>query len=96
MIKDILYPFWGPYIQVDFRYDCFTKISFRCECYFNLMLYTALCLYVKYDTGHSYGNKLISFDFDLFIEVWVGMGLLSDTSNCMRRECRERFPRHHS
>ena len=37
---------------------CFSNLCFQCEWYFNLMLYTALCLFVKCDSSNSYRNEI--------------------------------------
>ena len=59
-----------------FRSLCFTNLCFQCECYFNLMLYTALCLFVKCDTCNSYGNKIDLIWFDLIWFIYFGVDIL--------------------
>ena len=49
-----------------------------------------------YFTGVLYLGSLLLSEINQ-ISIYYGMGLLPDTENCglrMRRECRERFPRH--
>ena len=65
MTKDMCISFGAHKPNWVFRSLCFTNLCFQCECYFNLMLYTALCLFVKCDTCNSYGNKIDLIWFDL-------------------------------
>ena len=66
MIKDMCISFGAHKPNWVVRSLCFTNLCFQCECYFNLMLYTALCLFVKCDTCNSYVNKIDLIWFDLF------------------------------
>ena len=58
MIKDVCIRFGAHKPNWVLRSLCFTKLCLQCDCYFNLMLYTALCLFVKCNTCNSYGNKM--------------------------------------
>ena len=67
MTKDMWISFGAHKPNWVFRSLCSTNLCFQCECYFNLVLYTALCMFVKCDTCNSYGNKIDLIWFDL---IW--------------------------
>ena len=67
MTKDMCISFGAHKTNWVFRSLCFTNLCFQCECYFNLVLYTALCMFVKCDTCNSYGNKIDLIWFDLVV-----------------------------
>ena len=73
-----------------------TSLSYSCVClrheWRNKYLTIKLCFHLTFFVKHSHQCTCLPW-------TWTceGMGLLPDTKNCglcMRRECRERFPRH--
>ena len=75
----------SPCSQTSFKIKCsYADIIVRDEC---------LCVHVSW----IYNDHMLAFGLSVSANMWLSMGLLSDTKNNglrMRRECQERFPRY--